>query len=46
MKIVAAILFFVSFLVCIYAKAVSELPNDGQILSPDEKYIPGKFAIL
>lgn len=45
MKIVAAILIFVGFTVIIDAKAVCKLPNGGQIISPDGKYIPGKFGL-
>lgn len=45
MKFGVAILFLVGFVVIIDAKAVKELPNGGQILSPDGNYILGKFGI-
>lgn len=45
MKIVVLILFFIAFVAIIDAKAFERLANDGQILSPDGCYIPGKFEI-
>lgn len=42
MKSVAVILCFIGFLVIVDAKVVDKLPNGGQILSRNGKYIPGK----
>lgn len=44
MKSVAVILCFIGFLVIIDAKVVDKLPNGGQILSCNGKYIQGKTA--
>lgn len=43
-KLIGFALFCVGFVIVICdAKAVEKLPNGGAILSPDGKYIPGRF---
>lgn len=46
MKLVIILLVFIGFVTTIDAKAVDELLNGGQILSPDDKYILGKLDFL
>lgn len=41
--LVGLLLFFVGFVVITDAKGIPSLPNDGEILSCDGEYIPGKF---